>query len=252
MLAVVPEYDVEGCISHLDVCLLNKLETGIDYEFDLYLDGELADGFTGHIAPDDEVYVADIRFLELNENPEFDVYFNFPLEGKLTEVSRNIKLRPKTLHKSLKHSELMEAPAVEYELYRAGKSKIHKNVEILKGQDIDVAMLKHFMTEKTSHTDKLSVSLGEYEVDLHFEAIVKKDTGYSSAEKLNLQLETFHKKLDAAIGSGQHSMVVIHGVGSGRLKKEVCKILERHPQVRSFQPSFEARYGFGATEVFFK
>ncbi len=252
VLAVVPEYDAEGCITHLDVCLLNRLDTGMDYEFDLHMNDRLVEGYTGHIAPNDEVYVADIMFAELNENPELDVYFNFPLEGKLTEVSKNIRLRPKNLHKSLKYSELMEAPALEYELYRPAVTKVHRNIEPVRKSDIDVAMLKHFMIEGTSMTEKHSVSLGEHEVDLHFEVLVKDESGYNAAEKLELQLETFHRKLDAAIAAGQHSMVVIHGVGSGRLKKEVHHILSKHPQVRSFQPSFEAKYGFGATEVFFR
>lgn len=252
VLAIVPEYDVEGAISHLDVCLVNRLDTGIDYEFDLHLDSQSVEGYTGHIAPNDEVYVADIMFAELNENPELDIYFNFPQNGRLVEVSKNIRLKPKNLYKGLKHSELMEAPALVYELFRPNTGTKHKNIELLKGQEIDVAVLKHFMTEGTSISDKHSVSFGEHEVDLHFEALVKIDTGYSAAEKLVVQLETFHRKLDAAVAAGLHSMVVIHGVGSGRLKKEVHQILSKHPQVRSFQPSFEARYGFGATEVYFR
>ena len=66
------------------------------------------------------------------------------------------------------------------------------------------------------------------------------------------QIEHFRKALDTAIVSGQKVFHVIHGFGTGKLKKEIEKILDQHPEVASYHNSFHPRYGHGATEVHLK
>ena len=55
-----------------------------------------------------------------------------------------------------------------------------------------------------------------------------------------------------ALEENYASMVVIHGVGIGVLKKEVHKILQKTPFVKTVEQADPGRYGNGATRVVFE
>ena len=44
-------------------------------------------------------------------------------------------------------------------------------------------------------------------------------------------------------------IIFIHGIGTGKLKNELNKILAAHEHVASFDNTYDHRFGFGATEV---
>jgi dsDNA-specific endonuclease/ATPase MutS2 len=68
---------------------------------------------------------------------------------------------------------------------------------------------------------------------------------------LGMQLHTFDKYLDLAIVHHLPSMIVIHGVGTGRLRDEIHEILRLKREVKSFVNQYHPSYGYGATEIFF-
>jgi hypothetical protein len=88
----------------------------------------------------------------------------------------------------------------------------------------------------------------EKEVDLHIEELVDKVVGMSSHEMLSIQLERFEKELDAGMANGLKKIIFIHGVGNGRLKHEIQRILKGIKGV-SYQDAPYKLYGFGATQV---
>ncbi len=88
----------------------------------------------------------------------------------------------------------------------------------------------------------------QLEVDLHFEALVDFPKNFSAHEKLQIQLSEVRKALDKARRSGIKKVVLIHGVGQGRLREEVYTLLERMDKLSFYDASY-ARYGKGATEV---
>jgi len=86
------------------------------------------------------------------------------------------------------------------------------------------------------------------EVDLHFEALVDFPKNFSAHEKLQIQLSEVRKSLDKARRAGIKKVILIHGVGQGRLREEVYTLLERMDRLSFYDASY-ARYGKGATEV---
>ncbi|MEO1418324.1 MAG: Smr/MutS family protein [Bacteroidota bacterium] len=92
----------------------------------------------------------------------------------------------------------------------------------------------------------------EVEVDLHIEELVKRPDRLAPSEIIQIQLEHFQKKYDEAIMNHHGSLIVIHGVGLGILKKEVHKLLKGKPEVKEFLPADPGKYGNGATKVVFK
>ena len=47
-------------------------------------------------------------------------------------------------------------------------------------------------------------------------------------------------------------MIIIHGVGKGKLKQEIHDLLKVKPGVKRFINQYSDFYGYGATEVFFE
>ena len=87
------------------------------------------------------------------------------------------------------------------------------------------------------------------EVDLHIEQLTENVEELSNHEKLNIQLNYFSRCLDAAIVHKFKKITFIHGVGQGRLKDEIHKIIrESYPGVKIQDGPFK-KFGVGATEV---
>ena len=92
----------------------------------------------------------------------------------------------------------------------------------------------------------------KYEVDLHIEKLTDSWKSMDNFEMLTLQIQTLEKWLELAIAHRQPSMVVIHGVGTGKLRDEIHEVLRLKKEVKSFVNQYRARYGYGATEIFFQ
>ena len=69
---------------------------------------------------------------------------------------------------------------------------------------------------------------------------------------LSLQLSTFEKYYNLAIAHHQPNLIVIHGIGTGKLREEIHEILKTKKEVKSFVNQYHHNFGFGATEIFFQ
>jgi len=87
------------------------------------------------------------------------------------------------------------------------------------------------------------------EIDLHIEELVDDTRGMSNLQIINTQIRAFQNALDAAILNKYHKLIVIHGVGNGVLKNEICKIVKNSYELDYADASL-AMYGKGATQIF--
>lgn len=87
-------------------------------------------------------------------------------------------------------------------------------------------------------------------VDLHAHEILESERGMSSGDILNYQLDCFIAAIDERVEKKiKCKIVFIHGVGSGKLKYEITKILRhRYPKLYYQDASFK-EYGYGAIMV---
>ncbi len=93
-------------------------------------------------------------------------------------------------------------------------------------------------------------------VDLHADAILDSTENLTPGEILQAQLARFTVALEGAVKRGSSAplkrMVFIHGVGKGKLRYEIEKLLKRnYPKLRYQDASF-AEYGYGALMIFLK
>lgn len=88
------------------------------------------------------------------------------------------------------------------------------------------------------------------EVDLHIDALVDNAKELNNAEIMDIQLGRFITALDLGIRSGTKRMVFIHGVGNGKLKHELRRILDtQYAGKLRYQDASFKEYGYGATMV---
>lgn len=90
------------------------------------------------------------------------------------------------------------------------------------------------------------------EVDLHAEALGLNPYQSSSADIIQSQLAEVHKTLSEALIQNYERMVLIHGIGEGKLRKAVHEILKDTSHVKEYGSADIHKYGNGATEVIFK
>lgn len=87
------------------------------------------------------------------------------------------------------------------------------------------------------------------EVDLHIQHLSDLPAILSNHEKFNIQLQYFARCLDAAIVHKFKKITFIHGVGQGRLKQEIHRVIsDSYPGIKIQDAPFN-KYGQGATEV---
>jgi len=91
-----------------------------------------------------------------------------------------------------------------------------------------------------------------HEVDLHIHELLDDFKGLSNGEILNIQMEHFIEELESTRKEKKGRVVFIHGVGNGRLKYEIHRVLDQKYAHLKYQDASFREYGFGATMVFVK
>ncbi len=110
----------------------------------------------------------------------------------------------------------------------------------------------NFQNKITNKLDlKASLEKQEKEVDLHIEELLENYHSMGKVEILDFQISIFRRELDKAVDTKRKKIIFIHGIGNGRLKFEIIKILKTYKKIE-FQDASYQKYGFGATEVLIK
>ena len=86
-------------------------------------------------------------------------------------------------------------------------------------------------------------------IDLHIEKLVEDPAGLERGQILPTQLLFLESYLDRAVRLGVDRIFIVHGVGEGKLRKAVAKILADHPYVKEYKNEYHHRFKFGATEA---
>lgn len=104
----------------------------------------------------------------------------------------------------------------------------------------------------TYQKKEIKLKTGTKILDLHIEKVVSDTRGMDNAAMLFAQIEAFEKAMSEALIENPHSVIVIHGVGEGKLKAKIHEKLASNGKVKRFAPANILKYGGGATEIWFK
>lgn len=126
------------------------------------------------------------------------------------------------------------------------KEVIEKNVTI---EDLTrLKAIKEFKQPQKTSIAKQRIKDLTKEIDLHIEELIDSHSGLTNTEILSIQLERFEKEIQYCLSNGIKKLIVIHGVGNGKLKQEIISILKTIDDISYYDASYK-NYGFGATEI---
>lgn len=174
-------------------------------------------------------------------------------------IDELVKIKPYKFYKenSYKTTALTSNKALVIDLLQSSKPEDASD-EAWNGEGVMIENIAHHIfTKENQKSTKVSKQhiqnsgLLEKEVDLHIEELQSDFRGMSNAAIIQVQLKHFQNELDEAIAARMSRIVFIHGVGNGRLKHEVQRILKTYSGIQFHDASYH-RYGFGATEVIIK
>lgn len=196
------------------------------------------------LRPFSHFYLHDIPFVEMQGQPRFSwVLEQLVSRQHAGSISNTLRIKPRKLFEYITDIQQANKPMFHIQLAEDFPLPAEFAAEPALKDSIGsiVTALKTGKPEKPRS-----------EIDLHIEALVPHTRGLSNFEMLTIQLEAFEDALDEAIRNHQQSLIVIHGVGKGRLREEIHQLLRGIPAVDFFQHDWSPRYGYGATEIFFR
>lgn len=120
---------------------------------------------------------------------------------------------------------------------------------IPKVKDPDFTIDITHIGESHHQTKKFTTAREEvWETDLHIHELMDDFERLSHGEILEIQLKHFHAFMKKAIEHRIKKVIIIHGVGTGRLKAEIQAAASKYP-TQSIHDAPLKKYGRGATEI---
>jgi hypothetical protein len=251
-LLFLPEFDMDefgdDVITNLKVHLVNHTHHGYNFTYKLSFFGQVSFDLTNQVYEFKDFYLHDVPFSDLNDNPVFSFDFSLltPDKTKASHYEASVKIKPKQLFTKIEEVKRKGEATFSYQLFKEYPNRLP--------EDDIVAVPAAASSAKVYDASQARQHLepARHEVDLHIERLAPDWQHMTALEKLGLQMETFEKYLDLAIVHRLPSMIVIHGVGSGRLRDEIHEVLRYKREIKSFINQYDPRYGYGATEIFFQ
>jgi len=254
-LAFLPVFDNDefgdDVVESLKVYLVNNSTLGYHFSYHLNYFGKSEFDLDGSLPTLQDFYLHDIPFANLNDNPIFECEFSLatPDKKKAEHFETSLKLRAKQVFGRIEEIRKKGEATFsfklfdEYPLRPYEEEKPVDTLGILAGSGFRI----YEASKARQHMES-----ARSELDLHAEKLTDKPGALDNFEILTLQLQTFEKYFDLAVAHHLPSMIVIHGVGSGKLRDEIHEALRTKRNVKSFINRYDPRFGYGATEIFFE
>ncbi len=251
LVSILPVSDTDEfgdeVVENLKIYLINHTARGMKFICKLSYAGKPDFEITNEIAPAKDFYLLNMPFVCLNDAPLFT--FDFSLlqaeKSKAPHYEAELKLRPKPVFNRIEEIRKKGEASFAYKLFDHYPDKpIAEDIPEYQGSGKKGNILYD------AKRGRQHLEPAKYEVDLHIEKLTDQWQHLSNFEILTIQLNTFEKYLELAIAHHQHNLIVIHGVGTGKLKDEVHEILNARREVRSYINQYDPRFGYGATEIF--
>ncbi|HEX6193984.1 MAG TPA: Smr/MutS family protein [Chitinophagaceae bacterium] len=233
-------------VEELKLHLVNRTETTYQFHYKLNFFGKVDFELKSQLNPFENFYLQDIPFSDLNDNPTFDFEFSLlkPDKQKAEYHEASLRLKPKQLFAKIEEIRKKNEATFSHRLFevypdRSYDDKIELSTLAAKGFKVyDAKRVREHLEPARSV------------VDLHIDKLTDNWKNLSNYEMLAIQLKTFEKYYDLALAHHQPSLIIIHGVGEGKLRDEIHDILRLKREVKSFVNQYDPRFGYGATEIF--
>ncbi len=245
-LSFVPVFrteDMEEVVDYIKVYLLNELPVDIKFSYDVQLANKSIFKHEGSLHSFGNIYLNNVAYSDMNDQPRFTWKVRDIGNEKMEMAEGIVRIRPTKLFEHINNVMLNSEPSFSYQMIQEFMPKKKPEPQM---------KLEQKEPETPGIVNKRTLEPAKYELDLHIEQLVKNVAALSNDEIIKKQLDTLEKYLHLAIAHHQQTMIVIHGMGKGKLREEVHSILKKTPEVKRFKNEWSGKYGFGATEVTFR
>lgn len=246
-LSYMPVYkteEMEEVVDVLKVYLLNELAVPVKFVYDVQLANKSEFKHEGILHPFGNIYLHSVPYGNMGDQPRFHWRLKDTVNDNMEVADGILRIRPSKLFEHITDLMQNSKPTFNYMLIDDFTPKKKKEP------------LPHYAPVKNNPAFPLvttkTIEPFKYEIDLHIEQLVTDRKGLSNADIVTKQLDVLRHYLQLAIVHHQERMIVIHGLGKGRLREEVHAILKQTPEVSRYKNEWSGKYGFGATEIHFR
>ncbi|MDE3249857.1 MAG: Smr/MutS family protein [Bacteroidota bacterium] len=251
-LMFLPKFDTDEfgdeVVDLLRVHLINGTNTEFRFEYKVLYAGKPGFDLRNELLVNQNFYVHDIPFENLNDSPVFACEFSLvkPDKKKAAYFETSLKLKAQQLFKKIEEIKAKGEATFSYKLFDTYPD--YQEEEKMDMSKLTNAGFKVYEASKA----RQHLAPARSVVDLHIEKITDNWEQLSNFEILTIQLREFEKFLELAFAHHQASVTFIHGVGTGKLRDELHDLLKQKKEVKYFVNQYHPSYGYGATEVFLK
>lgn len=235
----------DDVVERFKIYLINQTNEAYNFIYKMKFKGSPDFELSNTVLPFNEFYLHDLPFEEMNDSPKFEFDFTLSNPGKkrTSHFETSFKIKAKQLFQKIEEMKLKNEPTFSFLLFEKYPDKTEEIIpeyHYSSGQFYDASRLKEKLEPARSV------------IDLHIEKLMDKWKGLSNFEILTIQLNYFEKYYSLAVAHRQPNLIVIHGIGTGKLRDEIHEILKTKKEVRTFANQYHPDFGFGATEIFFQ
>lgn len=251
-LSFLPVMDIDefgdDVVEELKVHIINRTYHSYKFFYKLQFFGKSEFELKNQVNSFADFYLHDVPFADMSDSPVFTFEFSLmqPEKSKSDFYEASIKMKPKQLFDKIEEIKKKGEATFSYRLFehypdKPPEEKFEKHSLTTRREKIYAAneVREHLPPPRTV-------------IDLHIEKLMDDWHSLSNGEILNIQLKEFEKWYDLATAHRQSHLIVIHGVGSGRLRDEIHDVLRLKREVKSFINQYHPSFGYGATEIYFQ
>ena len=249
-LSFLPQFATDefgdDVVTELKIHLLNRTDRAYNFTYNLHFFGKSEFEIRNEMAAFSDFYLHDIPFEDINDSPSFNFEFSLllPDKTKADYYESSLKLKPKQLFDRIEELKKKGEATFTYLLFEKYPDRPYEDrleAPVNKGQKIyNLKDIRRHLQPARSV------------VDLHIEKLSDNWKPMANAEILDLQVKEFEKWYELAVAHRLQQLIIIHGVGSGKLRDEIHDILRLKKEVKSFVNQYHPSFGYGATEIYFQ
>jgi hypothetical protein len=243
-LPVFKTEEMEEVADYLKVYLLNETPAPIKFSYDVRISNKSEFKHEGLLHAFGNLYLHSVQYADMGDQPRFTWQLTDTVNTQMEKAEGILRIRPARLFEHITRALSHNEPSFSYLLiddFKPAKKPEPKETFV-------PPALSQALPLITTRT----IEAAKHEIDLHIEQLIDDKKGLSNADIITLQLNTLRHYLQLAVVHRQERMIVIHGLGKGKLREEVHIILKQTPEVSRYKNEWSGKYGFGATEIFFR
>lgn len=248
-LSFLPVFDKtifdDDVVENFKLYLINQTDEPYNFSYSINFSGAPAFELTNQIYSLTDFYLHDVPFEQMNDAPKFQFEFSLvnSSKKKAPYFESSLKLKAKQLFQRIEEMKMKNEPTFSFQLFEKYPDKTEDDIP-------EYTNTGGFLYDASKAKQRLEPPRSV--IDLHIEKLSNEWQRLSNFEILSLQLSVFEKYYHLALAHHQPNLIVIHGIGTGKLREEIHEVLKSKKEVKSFVNQYHHNFGFGATEIFFQ